>query len=247
MSRTEFIRELEILLADVSKEEREEALRYYEDYFEDAGGMEEENVIKQLGTPQQVADIIKADCGKEGKGEFTERGYTPKADIDASYAIVTPEYITEEKNANATQQDSFANGQNNYGKSQQASYTASQKSQTDITSLVCVILACIFLFPVGFGFTVAACAILFSFFITFISLSFGMFAASVGCIIFGVGLLGTSVAGALVAFGMGLIFLSIGLLVGTLAIWICFQVLPSIIRWVVEVVKKTFTKTREGV
>ena len=36
MSRTEYMRELDALLQGISKEEREEAMQYYNDYFDDA-------------------------------------------------------------------------------------------------------------------------------------------------------------------------------------------------------------------
>ena len=37
MTRTEFMKQLQDLLSDISKNEREEALQYYNDYFDDAG------------------------------------------------------------------------------------------------------------------------------------------------------------------------------------------------------------------
>ena len=37
MGRWEFMRKLEELLSDISPSEREEALQYYNDYFNDAG------------------------------------------------------------------------------------------------------------------------------------------------------------------------------------------------------------------
>lgn len=61
MNRNEFMRELELLLADLSQTEKEEALEYYNNYFEDAGPENEEIVIKELGSPAQVAQSIKKD------------------------------------------------------------------------------------------------------------------------------------------------------------------------------------------
>ena len=37
MNREEYMKQLEYLLQDVPDSEREEALAYYQDYFEDAG------------------------------------------------------------------------------------------------------------------------------------------------------------------------------------------------------------------
>ena len=61
MSRTEYMRELDALLQGISKEEREEAMQYYNDYFDDAGAENEKNVIDELESPEKVAAKIKAD------------------------------------------------------------------------------------------------------------------------------------------------------------------------------------------
>ena len=58
MRRVEFMRELSNLLQDLSDADREEALRYYNDYFEDAGPENEEAVAEELGTPEKVAAMI---------------------------------------------------------------------------------------------------------------------------------------------------------------------------------------------
>ena len=60
MSRTEYMRELDALLQGISKEEREEAMQYYNDYFDDAGSENEEKVIEELGSPAKLAETIRA-------------------------------------------------------------------------------------------------------------------------------------------------------------------------------------------
>lgn len=65
MNRNEFMRRLEILLSDISKEERDAALQYYRDYFEDAGAEHEAEVIRELESPEKVAETIKADLKRE--------------------------------------------------------------------------------------------------------------------------------------------------------------------------------------
>ena len=59
MNRWEFMRQLEMLLSDITSSERAEALQYYNDYFNDAGAENERQVIKALGSPAQVAKIVK--------------------------------------------------------------------------------------------------------------------------------------------------------------------------------------------
>ena len=80
MSRTEYMRELDALLQGISKEEREEAMQYYNDYFDDAGSENEEKVIEELGSPAKLAETIRAGINgntdeAESYGEYGERGY----------------------------------------------------------------------------------------------------------------------------------------------------------------------------
>lgn len=59
MNREEYMRRLENALTDISPAEREEALQYYNDYFDDAGEENVENVMNSLGTPENLAETIK--------------------------------------------------------------------------------------------------------------------------------------------------------------------------------------------
>lgn len=61
MNRYEFMKQLESLLQNVPPAEREEALQYYNDYFDDAGAENEKEVIEALGNPARVAENIKRD------------------------------------------------------------------------------------------------------------------------------------------------------------------------------------------
>lgn len=65
MNKSVFMKELEVLLSDLPQTEKEEALQYYVDYFEDAGVDQEEEVILMLGTPAQVAETIRRDIRGE--------------------------------------------------------------------------------------------------------------------------------------------------------------------------------------
>ena len=59
MNRIEYMKRLETALADISPAEKEEALQYYNDYFDDAGVENEEEVMKALGSPEILAQSIK--------------------------------------------------------------------------------------------------------------------------------------------------------------------------------------------
>lgn len=93
MTKLEFMKELESLLLDIPLEERDEALQYYNGYFEDAGEDHEDEIIKELGSPSKVASIIKADLNsnaadRETRGYFTEKGYEDTIYKDEKYEIV---------------------------------------------------------------------------------------------------------------------------------------------------------------
>ena len=59
MNRLEFMQQLEALLSDISQGEREEALQYYNDYLNDAGVENEQEVLDAMGSPEQLAKVIK--------------------------------------------------------------------------------------------------------------------------------------------------------------------------------------------
>lgn len=60
MDRQQFLRQLSALLSDITPEEREEAIRYYEEYFDEAGPGQEQAILAELGSPAKVAGIIRA-------------------------------------------------------------------------------------------------------------------------------------------------------------------------------------------
>lgn len=76
MNRAEFMSRLTALLQDVPPAEREEAITYYNEYFDDAGVGNETGVIASLGSPEELARSIKAGLSDGGNGgEFTESGF----------------------------------------------------------------------------------------------------------------------------------------------------------------------------
>ena len=71
MNRVDFMNQLESLLQNISPAEREEALQYYNEYFNDAGAENEQDVIEALGNPAKVAENIKRDLYGSGYGDNT--------------------------------------------------------------------------------------------------------------------------------------------------------------------------------
>ncbi len=77
MTRDAFMKELAYLLQDMDTEDRQDALQYYNDYFDEAGPDREPEIIKELGSPEQLASIIRSNLNGELRdgGEFTDTGY----------------------------------------------------------------------------------------------------------------------------------------------------------------------------
>lgn len=61
MNKDAFLRALRGELAGMAPDELESAMQYYEEYFAEAGPEREEEVLRELGTPQAVAAQIRVD------------------------------------------------------------------------------------------------------------------------------------------------------------------------------------------
>ena len=72
MNRIEYMTKLASLLQDIPEVERRDAMKYYNDYFDEAGEENEEQVIGEFGVPEEEAENIKADLN--GKKENTTHG-----------------------------------------------------------------------------------------------------------------------------------------------------------------------------
>ena len=61
MNRKDFLRRLQLELYKLPRHEIDDAIAYYNEYFEEAGPEAEEDVIRELGSPSRIATQIKAD------------------------------------------------------------------------------------------------------------------------------------------------------------------------------------------
>lgn len=88
MNKQEYLSELEAHLASLSEEERNDALRFYEEYFEDAGPENEQQVISELGKPFALAKSIICEQSAYSKSK-SFANY--KASISANYNSASSE------------------------------------------------------------------------------------------------------------------------------------------------------------
>ncbi len=225
MSRVEFMNQLKNLLWDIPEWEREEALNYYEDYFDDAGAENEAQVIAALGSPEKVAEIIKEGLKEDAaqQGEFSETGYSGYGDVSKN----------EVGHYERRGKQKFSDRMKNLG------------TGGWILILILAIFALPILGPVGigiisavFGILAAAAAVLFALCIVGIALLVGgasVFAAAIGCLF-------VTPAVGIMLFGLALLLIGIGILLTVLGIWVVTKVLPPVIRWIVQMVRKPFEK-----
>lgn len=222
MNRAEFMKRLRELLSDISESEREEALNYYEDYFDDAGIENEQDVIASLGSPEKVARTIKEGLNDSHgeQGEFSETGFQGYED---------------------TVKDEVG---------QHGRVSLSDRIKGLGTSgLILILILAIFALPilgpvltgivsVIFGILVAAAAILFALVIVGLALLIAggaLFGAAVPTLIL-------EPAAAVLMFGGSFLLIGIGILLTILGIWIVWKVLPPLVRWIVAVCRKPFEK-----
>lgn len=78
MNRIEYMAALRRALSALPEEERANALRYYEEYFDDAGPENEQRVIADLGAPEKVAGQILADYRELTAAPHTSQGTAPQ-------------------------------------------------------------------------------------------------------------------------------------------------------------------------
>lgn len=243
MNQKEFMERLEKLLFRISIEEREEALQYYKNYFEDAGQENEAQVISELGSPEKVAATIMADLksGSREEGEFTENGYS-----DARF---------EKKESPARRERAYKktdNGYTYYDREQQQSYGENYRGSipprtSRALKIILVILIALVVIPFAWPLLIGCVALV----IGLVCAAFGLFAGLVigsaalmaaGLIIFIAGLtkLLAALPVALLTSGSGLIIFVLGLIATVVTVKLCIVMYPAMIRGIITICRWPF-------
>ncbi len=226
MNRAEFMARLKELLSDITEAERQEALNYYEDYFDDAGVENEASVIASLGTPEKVATTIKAGLNDSTgmNGEFSETGYS-------SYTYDKEEVVAR----------NVGSEERGFGK----------KNGLNGATLILVIVLCVFALPIlgpvaigllsaAFGVLCAIAAVLFAIMVSGVAIV----ASGIALFISAIVMLFTSPIVGLLLLGAALILTGIGILITILGIWILTKALPPLVRGFVNLCRKPFERKR---
>lgn len=211
MNREEYLKRLSFLLKDLPEEEIEDAIAYYEDYFEEAGKDKEEQVIRELGSPEKIAKMIRDSVqGNSQQGEYTEEGYREEAYED---------YEQMSRKETKTNKD-----QKQYG----GWHMKGSRTRNIILMIIIFVFVGSWLIPGIFGIMIGiiggafgACA--------------GMLLGGIGVVGAGIYKLFTSVPYGLLLLGGGFLMIAGGILLLWFVVWICAKCLPWIITKIREV------------
>lgn len=211
MNRIDFMTQLTRLLSDVPESDRNDAISYYNDYFDEAGVDNEGKVIQELGSPGKVAAMIRASLrnADSNKGEYTENGY-------------------QETGAGAKKQTPAQR----YGGTQ---------PRRDSGKIALIIIVAIFAAPLILGVGGGAIGLIVGFIGLVIGLfgaAIGVLIAGIVGIITGIIEMFTNPATGLLMAGSGLISLALTLALFCLATWLGFKIIPKIFRGIMDLVSR---------
>lgn len=252
MNRAEFMSRLSSLLQDVPLAEREEALQYYNDYFDDAGEGNEASVIAALGSPEELAKSIKAGLADGGNaGEFTESGFYGYEQRSKNEVMSTEQMQNANQGGSQTRQgDSYGpqgnTGSNGYG-TQPNSGSREAKEPLSGGKIALIVLLAVLLSPVWIG----VLGGIFGGFVGLLGGALGIFVAFlvvgvvltvVGAALFVIGIaaiLGAPLGG-LCLMGGGLIMVALGLVFIWLTVIIVGMAIPALVRGIVSLCNRIF-------
>lgn len=235
MSKLEFLERLEKLLLDIPYTERREALNYYTEYFEDAE-KDEEEVIKTLGSPEEVAHNIRQElAGKELVEPVKSKETFDSTDDEVVYVVA-------------------GDGQSETGQKENgAEKEKDKKKELETWQIVLIVVAAILLFPIWGSAITGLASLIIGLITGFLALILSLGVIAVACfavamiILFvSFGLLFSDPLGACFGFGATLFLIGIALL-SLIAFIKCITVIiPAICKGIASLWHKAFGK-KEGV
>lgn len=255
MSKKEFLQALEQELQDLPLEEKKSAVQYFSMYFDDAGPEQEAEVIRQLGSPQKVAQEIR-----EG-GADTADGWVPAAkslqlELPVPQAPQPPETaqdVTEYTELEGAPVDAPAGAGSPPPFTTQGNYPAvpppppPQQQKEPLTGgklLLFIVLGIIFIGPIIGLIASLFAALIAAAVVMVVPLIVGVAFAASSVLIFicGAMLMPASVGSGLLTLGGGCVLLGLGLLACFFGAWLIGKVVPAMFRGTGKLMKKVFAR-----
>lgn len=225
MNREGFLEGLARLLADIPENERQEALEFYNNYFDDAGPENEARVIEELGgTPERAAASIRAEFQSDrpqrqpNYGEYTERGYRDTR-IPHTDQMPRPVFTQKKK----------------------------EKDTNNNKTVKIILIALILIVTSGLwlGLLSGVISLVFGLLGGILSLLLGIVAGVFALLVGGVALTVAGIAKCMISpalgllmSGLGMMLLSVGIILLILAIWMGSKLLPWAMQWSYDILRR---------
>ena len=239
MNRIEFLSELEQRLSGIPEDERQSAIQYYADYLADAGEENEAEAIRELGSPEKVAESIKADYyGTEfDESRFDHKDYMEKYGQRSSQGTGSGNTSGGRPGADGYgygQENGQENGQGNGPAQKNAPWTSRG------LKIFLVILIAIVIWPVTLGvagIVLGVAAAIFFFFAGLVIAAIAVMISGGVVAVTGLVLLVIPPAGMIVT-GIGILLFVLGLIATVGTVKLCMIVYPAMIRGFVNLFRR---------
>lgn len=222
MNRIDFMAQLKRLLSDIPESDRNDAIAYYNDYFDEAGAENEAQVIQELGNPGKVAAMIRASLRnvEDSKGEYSETGYQ-EAGAEARRQTPAERYAGEQP----------------------------RRRGRIALMIILAIFASPFIIGVGGG-AIGVIIGLVSVLCGIIVLLFGMaitgLVAGIIGIVTGIIEMFVNPATGLLMVGSGMISLAVTLTLICLAVWLGVNIIPKLVRGIFNLISRVLHRGIRG-
>lgn len=247
MNREQFIAQLARLLHDLPPAERQEAIRYYQEYFDDAGEENEDAVIQELGSPGKVAASIKANL-QYGGSTFGANGTDMENTGTESQTKDADGWQNADTQGQNGQQQTWQN------RSTQSPYAMqARKPKRGVGGWALLIIILVFASPMllgvgggALGIFIGILATVFALWISFFAVAIGMIGGGIAVLIKGILHAISSPAAGLVSMGGGLICIALGILCAVFFLWFTFQLCPRVLRTTLNFISRIVHKGKEA-
>lgn len=247
MNREQFIAQLARLLQDLPPAERQEAIRYYQEYFDDAGEENEDAVIQELGSPGKVAASIKANL-QYGGSTFGANDTDMENTGTESHTKDADGWQNADTQGQSGQQQTWQN------RSTQSPYAMqARKPKRGVGGWALLIIILVFASPMllgvgggALGIFIGILATVFALWISFFAVAIGMIGGGIAVLIKGILHAISSPAAGLVSMGGGLICIALGILCAVFFLWFTFQLCPRVLRATLNFISRIVHKGKEA-
>lgn len=235
MTRNEYMEQLKKYLKRLPKEDYDNAIEYFSEYFDEAGPENEQQVMKELGEPKEAARELLLNLLQESVGDGKD------SNAEEAKALPSAGSYSGENSHAYNRTDS-----GNRSTKGQSKPEGKKRSPGKIILLAFLVICAS---PVSIALLIAGLAVLAAVVVVIAAVIFSMAVTSVsavagGILLAGIGvtLIAKSVAAACMMAGGGFLMAGVGILFGVFTIYICKWCAMGIGRLVSRLVRKKVHK-----